>query len=714
MKALLPNAMHTKTWIQKTLALVLVMLMELPVMPAAELPVRKVVLYKDGIGFFERSGRIPAGEAAQLDFKAGEMNDVLKSLTIEERGGGSVTGVRYESSEPIGHKLQEFPFSLGNAQSMAAILDQMKGARIELRFGSPAGAERLEGVIVSGRVVPASERQTEKQELVLLLDTGELRSADLLAASGIRFLDPRLQSQFQEYLVALGQSRNRDKRGVVIESSAAGPRDLIADYVVPTPAWKSSYRLVFDSNAEPMLEGWAIVDNLTGEDWNNISLSLVSGLPVSFVTRLYEPRYVSRPEAELPEDRAERPILHAGAMEELAQNVVNAPRAMAAPQPPVPMAKSRVAPGMGGGVGGGVYGGLAGARQAMTDAENKKERDAFMERGDFVSSLAQTGAGRELGDLFEYQIGHAVTVRKNESAMLPFLQQRIKSRRLLIFSESYGSQHPLTAAELTNSSGKTLDGGAMTVIDAGAYAGESLMETVKAGDKRLVSYAVDLGTRVTTAFDSQSQLLRELHFRRGVLTTRTAIQEVKTFTVRNVDARAKTLIIETPVRPEFKLIDTKPAETTANANRFEVKLGANATEKFPVKEERVIENSISVSNLTPDVLATYVQNRNLDETARNKLQPLLALKQQAASNQAELQRVEKQIQELIQDQNRLRQNIGSLNQVNGQQQRVQEYAQKLSAQETQLAGLRDRQAELERRKASLEQQINNMMESLQF
>lgn len=713
MKAMLPNAMHTRTWIQKTLALVLVMLMELPVMPAAELPVRKVVLYKDGIGFFERSGRIPAGEAAQLDFKANEMNDVLKSLTIEERGGGSVTGVRYESSEPIGHKLQEFPFSLGNAQSMAAILDQMKGARIELRFGSPAGAERLEGVIVSGRVVPASERQTEKQELVLLLDTGELRSADLMAASGIRFLDPRLQSQFQEYLVALGQSRNRDKRGVVIESSATGPRDLIADYVVPTPAWKSSYRLVFDSNAEPMLEGWAIVDNLTGDDWNNISLSLVSGLPVSFVTRLYEPRYVSRPEAELPEDRAERPILHAGAMEELAQNAV-AQRAVASPVPMnAPAAKAR--PGFGSGMGGGVMGGLVGGRPDSAAAEMKKERDAFdMERANFVSSLAQTGAGRELGDLFEYQIGHAVTVRKNESAMLPFLQQRIKSRRLLIFSESYGSQHPLTAAELTNSSGKTLDGGAMTVIDAGAYAGESLMETVKAGDKRLVSYAVDLGTRVTTAFDSQSQLLRELHFRRGVLTTRTAIQEVKTFTIRNVDARAKTLIIETPARPEFKLIDVKPAETTANANRFEVKLGANATEKFPVKEERVIENSISVSNFTPDVLATYVQNRNLDETARNKLQPLLALKQQAASNQAELQRVEKQIQELIQDQNRLRQNIGSLNQVNGQQQRVQEYAQKLSAQETQLAGLRDRQAELERRKAGLEQQINNMMESLQF
>jgi chromosome segregation ATPase len=198
------------------------------------------------------------------------------------------------------------------------------------------------------------------------------------------------------------------------------------------------------------------------------------------------------------------------------------------------------------------------------------------------------------------------------------------------------------------------------------------------------------------------------------LTTRTAIQEIKTFTIRNVDAKPKTLIIETPVRPEFKLIDVKPAETTPTSNRFEVKLGVNATEKFPVKEERIIENSLAISSLTPDVLATYVQNRNLDDAARKKLEPLLALKQQLAANQSDLQRLEKQIQDLIQDQGRLRQNIGSLNQVNGQQQRVQEYAQSLAAQETQLAGLRDRQAELQRRGASLEQQVNRMMESLQF
>ncbi len=684
---------------REILALSLALLLAVPAAPAADLAVRKVVLYKHGIGFFERSGHVPAGEAARLDFKADEMNDLLKSLTIEERGGGKVSGVRYEASEPADRRLEQFPFAIKASASLAAILDQLKGSRIELRVGAPSGADRVQGVVVSGRVVPGSERQGEKQELVLLLDSGEIRTVDLLAASATRFLDPKLQSQFQDYLATLSQSRNREKRGVVIESSGAGPRDLIADYVIPTPAWKSSYRLVLDSSAEPLLEGWAIVDNTTGEDWTNISLSLVSGLPVSFITKLYQPRFVTRSEAELPEDRAERPILHSGAIE-LQEAAASAGIAWALAPPPPPAAPAALRRQM------------ALREGNFKDVAQKAEPPA--NRLEFFSSLAQVAAGRDLGDLFEYRIDHPVTVHKSESAMLPFLQQRVKGRRLLIYSESYGSQHPLTAIEINNSTGKTLDGGAVTILDAGAYAGESLMETLKSGDKRLISYAVDLGARVTTAFDSQSNLLREFRFRRGVLTTRTALREVKTFTIRNVDARAKTLLIEAPVRREYKLVGATPAETTAAAYRFEVKLAAGATEKFPVTEERVIENSISVSSLTPDVLVTYVRNKDLNEASRKKLEPLVLLKQQLAKAQSDIQLTEKQIQDLIQDQSRLRQNISSLNQVSGQQQKVQEYAQRLAAQEIQLAGLRDREAEIQKRRAGLEQQINQLMDTLEI
>ena len=181
----------------------------------AELPVKQVVLYKHGVGFFERSGKLGAGESARLDFNATEMNDVLKSLTIG--GGGKISGLRYDSMDPLGHKLAEFPFQIGEG-GMAGMLDQLKGARVELKFGT----ETVTGAIVSGRIVPGSDKQPEREQLTLLLDSGDLRTVDLGAATGLRFTDPKLQQQFRDYLAALAAARSKDKRSVYIDSTDTG------------------------------------------------------------------------------------------------------------------------------------------------------------------------------------------------------------------------------------------------------------------------------------------------------------------------------------------------------------------------------------------------------------------------------------------------------------------------------------------------------------
>ena len=274
----------------------------------ADLPVRQVVLYKHGVGYFERAGQLGPGESARLDFKAAEMNDVLKSLTIEEKGGGKVTGLRYDSSEPLAQRLAEFPFHLGDQQALSAILDQLKGARVELTIGG----ESFAGAIVGGRLIPGDDKRPQQEQVTLLLDSGELRNVDLTAVAGLRLTDPKLQAQFKDYLAALVSSRSKEKRSVYIDSTDAKARQIAASYMIPTPVWKSSYRLIFDKSAQPTLEGWAIVDNTTGEDWTNVQLALVSGRPISFISPLYEPRYVQRQVAELPEDRAARPVIHAG------------------------------------------------------------------------------------------------------------------------------------------------------------------------------------------------------------------------------------------------------------------------------------------------------------------------------------------------------------------------------------------------------------------
>ncbi len=648
---------------------------------AADLPIRQVILYKSGVGYFERSGQLAAGESARLDFKASDMNDVLKSLTIEDRNGGKVTGLRYDSSEPLEQKLADFPFKIGGQASLAVFLDQMKGARVEIKYG----AETTNGAIVSGRLVAADDKHPEREQVVLMLDSGELRTLDLAAASAIRFSDPKLQNQLRDYLAVVNQSRSTDKRSIYIDSSDAKAREIDASYTVPMPVWKSSYRLIFNDKTDPMLEGWAIVDNTTGEDWTNVVLAVVSGRPVSFISKLYEPKYVPRQTVELPEDRAAAPVVYSGAV-------------------------AQASAGLAGGVVGGVPAAplmdRAGPFQLQSRAALSQSKAGF-------SDLAVDAAAADLGDLFEYRFATPFNVKKDESAMLPFLQQKIGARKLLIYAENYG-EHPMSAAELLNSTGKTLDGGPITVFEGASYSGEALITTLKAADKRLISYAVDLGTRVTTAFDSGRSAVREIHVNRGVLTARSAVEETRTYTIRNIDAKAKTLIIEQTQRPEYKVLNPKPTETTATANRFEVKLGSDSTEKFPVSEERVYDTTTAVSSLTPDVLMAYVQNKTISDAGRRQLQQIADLKRQIADLDNQVRQADGDIKTLVDDQARVRQNIQSLNQVSGQQEQVQKYARQLADQESRLAAQRDHLSELRKQRAAQESSLNDLTARLEF
>ncbi|MEQ1886612.1 MAG: DUF4139 domain-containing protein [Bryobacteraceae bacterium] len=659
------------------------------VVTAADLPVREVTLYKHGVAHFQRAGELKPGDTIRLDFKPGDMNDVLKSLTITDRSGGKVNGVRYDSSDPLEKRLEEYPFQIAGQISLATFLDSVKGAEIEMKLA----AQTVTGTVLSGRIVGGNDKEPAKEVVVLMLDSGELRTFDLGAASAIRLGDPKLQSQLKNYLGTLNQSRSRDRRSVYIDGTAAVAREVVAGYMTPAAVWKSSYRLIFNPQGEPVLEGWAIVDNTSGEDWNGVKLAVISGKPVSFISRLYEPRYVSRPVGELAENQAAAPLVYQGGFAEADSKVAAAP-------PPAVAALGRMA-----------------SKDALAERELRDRPMNGRQMNEMVavapSSIAAAADTRQAGELFEYSFATPVTVKQGESAMIPFLQQKIGGRKLLVYQEGYGL-NPRDAAELTNSSGKTLDGGPITVYDAGTYAGEALVETLPMGDKRLISYGVDLGTRVTTAFDSAQAIVREIHFRRGILTTKSAVAETKTYTIKNADAKAKTLIIEHLQRPGYKLIDLKPLETTADAYRFEVKLTASATDKFAVREERVFDQSTAVSSMTPDVLASYVQNKTLTDAARRQLEQIAAKKREVAANNGALQQADKDIDVLTQDQGRIRNNMESLNRVNGQQQQVQQYANQLATTETRLAAQRDRQAELRRMKNVLESELNNLMERIEF
>ncbi|WP_321473203.1 DUF4139 domain-containing protein [uncultured Paludibaculum sp.] len=660
----------------------LAMILSASLIQAADLPVTKVILYKNGVAYYERSGEVKAGEPGRLDFQASEMDDVLKSLVVDAHGG--VARIRYELSEPLQRKLAGQGIQILDQQPLVLILDRWRGAHIEMKYGP----NTVSGVIVTGRLAPLPQ-QGQRQELTILTDSGELRLIDLDAASGLKLTDAKLQQQFVDALAAIAQSRSKDKRAVFIDTASAGK--LIARYLIPAAVWKSSYRLALTDAADSTLEGWAIVDNASGEDWTNVDLTVVSGRPVSFISRLYEPRFLTRPEASLPDDQPVAPVLYESAMKKEADTRAEG------------LADGRI-----------MAGRAKSNRQmmAMAPAAPAPAAEAMMLSAGSGMLNINTEA-REAGELFEYRFSTPVTAKKGESMLLPFLQQKVGARKLLVYSDR-SQLNPRNAAEITNSTGKTLDGGPITVYQAGGYSGEALMETLKAGEKRLISYSVDQGTRVTTNFDTTSDVIRSFKANRGIIITNSAVVTTTTYTIDNADAKEKTLVIEHPVDPTQKLLSPKADETSANKYRFNVKLAAKGNAKLAVVQERELQQSIMVSSLTPDVLGEYIQNKQLAPTARKQLEAIAAKKADIAAADNELRQIETQTSEISRDQDRIRQNLNSLSRIAGQEAQVNRYAAELAKLDTTLAQLRDRQSELRKRRTTLDTELNALIEKLEF
>ena len=644
---------------------------------AADLPVKQVTLYKHGIGYFEREGSVPAGEEVRLDFKNNEMNDVLKSLIVLDANGGKISGIRYDSNATLDQQLEKYPFSIGRGELLSAFLDRLKGARMEVSIGDATQT----GVILGARSILTEKREFAAEQITLLLDSGAIANFDLGGIRSLRLLDPRLQEQLKQYLQTLAQAHSKDKRSIYLDSAGSAGRSLRLSYITPVAIWKSSYRLSLDA-ATPRLEGWAIVDNTTDEDWNNVRLSVVSGRPISFISLLDTPRYGSRQVAELPEDKAAGPVVYGGAMDQVTSSVA---------------------------VGGAVAGVPPQSAPTPIMKAQRLEQFASLQSSVTVSSVAGA-TGATLGELFEYNFPGAVTIKKNQSAMLPFQQDKIAARKLLIYKNGDG-EHPVNAAEVTNNTSKTLDGGPITVYDGGAYAGEALVETFKAGDKRLIGYAVDYGTLVATDSDDGEKLLRQVSAINGVLTLRYAQHETTTYTIKNVDPKAKTLIIQ---QEGNDYISPKPIERTATAYRFEVNLPANGSKELKVEREQVIAEETAVTSATPDSLIEIVQNKQLSETGRRQLEAIVELKGKIAESQTNLDALKAHTAELADEQNRLRQNIDSLNRVKGQEEQVRQYSTQLSANEAGLAKLRDQRDAEAQRKKGLDSDLRAAIGKLRF
>jgi hypothetical protein len=274
--------------------------------------------------------------------------------------------------------------------------------------------------------------------------------------------------------------------------------------------------------------------------------------------------------------------------------------------------------------------------------------------------------------------------------------------------------HPQRAAKLTNSTGKTLDGGPVTVYTPEGYTGESLLSTFKAGDKRFLSFAIDLGTRITTKYDTGAQVIRSVKAERGVITTKSVLEQRTTYTVVNVDAKEKSLLLSHPVVGDRELISPKPEEKSDQRYLFAVTAPAAGSTSLTVVEQQPLEESFSIAGVDPDRIVAWIAARKPSPEARQKLETLAAKKRDLSDSTAAIQQIEARINALSADEGRLRQNIQSLNYVASQKEQVERWAADLAKKEVAIIDQQTRLDDARKKKAALESELAQLVEKLSF
>jgi hypothetical protein len=659
--------------------------------PAQSLPLSKVVLYSSGVGYFQHDGIVQGNARLDLRFRADAVNDLLKSLIVQDLGGGRVSAVTFESRDPITKTLQSFGINLTQNPTLGQLLDQVRGERIEVAAptattGTILGVERKDQPVGPGN--PPAVVQVEYLNLVT--DDG-LRSLALSQVQRIRLLNENLNGELQQALAVLATGHDTQRKTVALTFTGQGARQARIAYLIETPIWKTSYRLVLGEEGPPLLQGWAIVENTTDQDWNAVRLSLVSGRPISFTMDLYQPLYAKRPVVE-PEFYASlRPPVYDETMESKQMAAAAEPqaapprralgRAMARPEPP----------------------GAAAQEGAMPLME---------ERLDLTQGVAAGAKGREAGELFQYAMDAPVSLPRQTSAMLPILTQKVEGQKLSIYNPAVHAKYPLNGYRLKNTSPLHLMQGPITVFDGGAYAGDARIEDLSPGQDRLISYALDLKSEVETLAEPGHQEVVTVSFRKGTLLATRKLVEAKTYQVRNRDQKPKTVLIEHPFRADWTLKEPAQApERTRNLYRFALAVDAGQATKLRVREERLTQQTLRLSDSGWDQIAYALQGAQLSPAVREAMQKAATLRDRIGQTGTRRGQLEQRIKDIAQEQARIRENMTKLPQ---NSELYGRYVKKLDQQETETEKLQKEVEGLKSTEAIQRRELNDYLMGLEL
>jgi hypothetical protein len=659
----------------------------------ANLPITRVVLYKHGVGYFEREGTVDGDAALALTFKQAEVSDVLKSLTVLDLDGGHIASVSYDSTKPLEQLLAEVALSIPDEDSVVGLLPQIKGARVAVQ---PPDGQRAEGILLG---VDTTERQTAdgvvKVVLVSLLsDGGEVRSFDLHALARLEVLDAALRRDLDFYLRTQLSAKKKDARTFTFFAQGQRQRTIRLSYTLEAPVWKATYRILLGEEGKPpMIQGWAVVDNMLDEDWENVQLSLIAGLPVSFVHDLYTPRYIRRPEVKVQETTGVLPPeVDEGIELALADEDVATYESADVIRGSSPAAVVR-----------------ARRIQMEMGAGKVVSRSA-------VSSTPTQVRERRLGDLFEYEIEHPVTIRRNQSALVPIVLRPFEGRPVLLYNKHTRAENPMRCVEFKNTTGLTLEGGPVTVLEGGSYVGEAMLETTKPDDQRLVPYAVELAVHVLDNIDTHEDRVHKVIIRRGHMRTYYKLVQQTTYSMNNKADNEQTVCLDHPRQgKEWKLLDTpEPHEVTENYWRFRFALPAKKVTQFVVKQQHVLDQTFALSDVSDQQLAFWLKQRYLDKKTEKLLAQVVELRQQLAGLDEKLQQLKHERDTIHNEQNRIRENLKSLGDRSSEKELRERFVRTFNTQEDRLEQIDKETREKTAERDRCREQINTLLAGLEY
>ena len=666
----------------------------------SNLPLKRVVLFSSGVGFFELAGEVNGDAKVAMQFKTNDINDLLKSLVVQDLDGGQVSTVTYASKDPITKTLKGFSIDLTTNPTLAQLLQQLRGERVVVE-----APNEISGVIlgVETRKTKLNDHETIDVSVLNLVTDQGLRAVSLDAVGRLKLANEKLDAELRKALAVLASSHATDKKSVELTFLGKGTRRVRVGYIQAAPIWKTTYRLVLTNDQKPLLQGWAIVENTSEEDWSNVNLTLVSGRPISFTMDLYQPLYVQRPEAQLELYSSLRPQVYEQdlAKKEMLFAYTGNDGALARQLAVTrhDKAKSDEA----------VEAGLALPRDGVNA---RFEKDMSESAGDATrrwhyGGLQTAARAGNVGNLFQYVIATPVSLPRQQSAMLPIANADVKGEKVSIFNAAVQPKHPLYGLRFTNTTDLYLMQGPITVFDGGVYAGDAKIEDIAPGGQRLISYGIDLDTEVAPETKNQPEELLNVSLLKGLMLANRKFTRSQEYMVKNAGKQPKTVLVEYPIDAAWTLTEPKkPTEKTRDLYRFAVEAKPGEPAKLLVAEEHVERQQIALNDLDDNAIQFYQSAKVVGEKVKAALAEIVKRKHELQQLAATRQQRDARIHQITADQDRVRQNMDRLDRTS---ELYKKYVKKFTDQEEEVAKLNEEIASLTEQEARQRKSLDEYM-----